>query len=110
MHMEICIILPGLFGVCPQTQKVFALLIKGFNLVKCGSLWGNAIGHLWRERGREEGQFCAGWILVEGNRGGFLEGTHDERFEGEGVSRGCEGDGGFGSSCRRIKSLKDSNS
>jgi len=49
MHMKICIILPWLFGVCPQTQKVFALLVKGVNLVKCGSLWGKAIGHLWRE-------------------------------------------------------------
>jgi len=49
MHVEICIILPGLFGVCPQTQKAFALLIKGVNLVKCGSLWGKAIGHLWSE-------------------------------------------------------------
>ena len=49
MHVEICIILPGLFRVCPQTQKVFALLIKGINLMKCCSLWGKAIGHLWRE-------------------------------------------------------------
>ena len=49
MHVEICIILPGLFGVCPQTQKVFALLIKGVNLVKCGSLLGKAIGPLWRD-------------------------------------------------------------
>ena len=49
MYMEIYIILPGLFGVCPQTQKVFALLVKGVNLVKCGSLWGKAIGHLRRE-------------------------------------------------------------
>jgi len=49
MHVEICIILPGLFGVCPQTQKVFVLLVKGVNLMKCGFLWGKAIGHLWRE-------------------------------------------------------------
>ena len=49
MHMEIYIILPGLFGVCPQTQKVYALLVKGVNLVKCGSLWGKAIRHLWRD-------------------------------------------------------------
>jgi len=49
MHRKICITLPGLFGVCPQTQKVFALLVKGVNRMKCGSLWGKAIGHLWRE-------------------------------------------------------------
>ena len=48
-HMEICIILPRLFGVCPQTQKVYALLVKGVNLVKCGSWWGKAIRHLSRD-------------------------------------------------------------
>ena len=66
MHMEICIILPGLFGVCPQTQKVFAPLVKGVNLVKCGSLWGKAIGHLWRE------SKAMGWIKGEEGKINFV--------------------------------------
>ena len=66
MHMEICIILPGLFGVCPQTQKVFVIVVKGVNLVKCGSLWGKAIGHLWRE------SKAIGWIEGEEGKVNFM--------------------------------------
>ena len=41
-------------------------------------------GHGLDKRGRGEDQFCAGWISVGEDRGGFLVGTHDGRFvEGE---------------------------
>ena len=49
MYMKIYIILPGLFGVCPQTRKFFNLLIKGVKLIECGSLWKKVIRHLLRD-------------------------------------------------------------
>ena len=48
MHMEICIILPGLFGACPQTQEFFILLIQEGIFMEWGSLWKKTMGHLLR--------------------------------------------------------------
>ena len=46
MLMEICIILPRLFGVCPQTREFFILFIQGGIFMEWGSLWKKTIGHL----------------------------------------------------------------
>jgi len=46
MYMKIYIILPGLFGVCPQTRQFFILLIEGVKLMECGYLWKKVRGHL----------------------------------------------------------------
>jgi len=47
--LNMYIILPGLFGVCPQTRRVFFLLIKEVNFMKRGSLREKLIRHLLRD-------------------------------------------------------------
>ena len=71
MHMEMCIILPGLFGVCPQTQEFFILLIQEGIFMEWGSLWKKIIGHLLKSsmsmgltkegKGRVETRVRLGW-------------------------------------------------
>ena len=44
--LNIYIILPGLFGVCPQTRRVFFRLTKEVNFTKWGSLREKVMRHL----------------------------------------------------------------
>ena len=46
--LNIYIILPRLFGVCPQTRSVFFPLIKEVNFMKWVSLREKVIRHLWK--------------------------------------------------------------
>jgi len=47
--LNMYIILPGLFGVCPQTRRVFFPLVKEVNFMKRGSLREKDIRHLLRD-------------------------------------------------------------
>ena len=69
--LNIYIILPGLFGVCPQTRRVFFRLIKEVNFMNWGSLREKVIRHLWKSimsmglkkegKGRLETRGRLGW-------------------------------------------------